>query len=381
MMAIRKMTCWCLVVPLATVALWGIDGCSSPKPKLGRIECELHYGARSMGVSNDGRHVAVGAKTDREEDASLVLNLNSQSLNFTGVSARVSQWVSQIEFVSNEFGFLLGCSIDPLVAGREEWPIVPGRLERFGLDGTRQVVVDSIPSAISSLSVSPDRQLVAVCSSAITNANSIVENADGYACCRVYSVSDGSLISTFVAKNSETVKLLRAVFVQDGTQCLVISQPMHWANAVDKMSHAYLVGSRNGEVLQEVAFRDDPAEIYGLVSSPETGEAFVAVYGEIGRFTFKNGMLEYASFYKTGAFRTSFVPSWIDYHAGTGRLAVGESYGGSRERAAVRIIDVKTRKAFETRIDDAGQLMFAPDGKAIYVLSGGIRKYFLDQLR
>ena len=57
------------------------------------------------------------------------------------------------------------------------------------------------------------------------------------------------------------------------------------------------------------------------------------------------------------------------------------AYCGSHERHAVRIIDVTTRKAFETQINDAGQLKFAPDGKSLYVLSGGVRKYFLDQLR
>ena len=57
------------------------------------------------------------------------------------------------------------------------------------------------------------------------------------------------------------------------------------------------------------------------------------------------------------------------------------AYCGSHERHALRIIDVTTRKAFETQINDAGQLKFAPDGKSLYVLSGGVRKYFLDQLR
>ena len=72
---------------------------------------------------------------------------------------------------------------------------------------------------------------------------------------------------------------------------------------------------------------------------------------------------------------------WIAFDPTRKRLAVGESYGGSHERHAVRIIDVTTRKAFETQINDAGQLKFAPDGKSLYVPGRGVHKYFPDQLR
>ncbi len=370
----------CLVVLftlVSTIAVFcSISGCTSKPTELEHTSIDLQHEMYSIAISEDGQLIALGAKTDQaRDDASLLLLLNSQSLYFNGISTKLSQWVSQIEFVSNEFGFLLGCSIDPSVAGREEWQIVPGRLERFGLDGSREVIVDSIPSPISSLSISPNRRLAAVCNSAATDANSAVADENAIASCRFYSLDDGSLISTFVPQDPTKVKSLKAAFVDDMNFCLLITQPMHWADRVDRHIHAYLVEANSGKVLQDAAIHDHSDELYGLVSSPATGEAFVAMNGEIGRFKVKDGKFEFEE-----RFYMSSRPYWIDYHAGTGRLAVAVS-NDRREMLSVQIVDVKTRTAFKTQINAAGPLRFAPDGKSLYILNRGVVKYELGQLR
>ena len=377
---------WSLAATVSAAAIgFCVWGCQSADTLQDNRRCELRYGTFSFGLSADGNTLAVGAAGESgSSDHSLVLLLSSGDLYFTGVSAKVSQWVSPIEFVSDEFGFLLGRSIDPETAERNKWPSVPGCLERFGLDGTRKLIIDSLPSPISSLSVSPNRRLVAVCNSTVTDSETL-------ATCRVYSLDDGSLVSTFTPQNPQTVKLLKAVFVDDADHCLIVSQPMHWADHLNDVSRAYLTDAGTSEVLQEVDIYDPSAELFGLVSSPETGEVFAAIGGVIGRFTVGNGGYEYEQFYSTGAFSLGCDIKWLDYHAGTGRLAVGEIVDGSRRESATRIVDVKTRKAFDTQLNIAGPLKFSPDGKALYVLTGvmrdgrndvgGVHKYLLDQLR
>ena len=361
-MALNRKTRWFLVILLALAAVCAVTYCRRPQRVLESLAQDVHYGTLSIDVSDDGRFLAVGADTDRREDASLLLMLNSQSLYFTGVSSRVDQRVSQIKFVSEEFGFLLGCSIDPFVAGREEWPIVPGRLELFGLDGTRKVIVDSVPSPISSLSISADRRLVAVCSDASGDLSRWGE-------CNVYSLEDGTLKSTF--RPPEAFRL-RAVMTEETDEYLVVCETYN-----QSPPRAYLIAGETGAVLHEAAISDRRMNLHSLVGAVGTGEAFVGMDGEIGRFEVSEGKFEYKErFYHMG-----LRPYWMDYHAGTGRLAAGDSQGGSHERYEVRIIDVKTGKAFETIINDAGDLKFAPDGKSLYVLSGGVRKYFLSQLR
>ena len=338
----------------------------------------MHY---SIDVSTDGKYLGVGVAVGNSTDGSgLFLIYDSEPVYFTGFSGREPQWVSQVEFVSAEFGFLLARSIDPVECERQNWPIVPASLERFGLDGTRKVIAASLPSPLTSLSVSPDHRLVAVC-------NQMSADFETPATCRIFSLEDGSMLSMY---SPPYVRLLKAEFVGDSQQCLIVAAPPHWpgpgrpvAQLKDKGIRAFLMDVRDGSVMQEYEIRDDnrSTDVYDLRSSPQTNEAFVAVHGEIGRFTLKAGRFEYERFYSVGAFDSGFVPQWIDYNAKTGRLAVGESYGGSHEQNAVRIIDTKTRRAFDARINNAGIVRFSPDGEALYVLSAGVHKYYLNQMR
>lgn len=355
-----------LVVPFTFVSIiavfCSISGCTSKPTELEHTKIDLQHETYSFAISEDGQLIAIGAKTDQARDeASLLLMLNSQSLYFNGISAKLSQWVSHIEFVSLDFGFLLGCSIDPFVAGREEWPIVPGRLERFGLDGSREVIVESIPSPISSLSLSPDRKLVAVCSDASGDFSRLGE-------CNVYSLEDGTLKSTF--RPAEAFRI-RAVFIGKKGECLVVRQ-MHSQSPI----RAWLLAGETGAVLHEADIKNRRMELHAFVGCIETGEAFVALDGEIGRFEVRDGKFEFEE-----RFYMSSRPYWLDYHAGTGRLAVTVSDDRPREMASVQIVDVKTRTAFNTQINALGPLKFAPDGKCLYILDRGVAKYQLGQLR
>jgi hypothetical protein len=292
------------------------------------------------------------------------------------VSAKISQWASPIEFVSDEFGFLVGCSINPDDAQHRKWPLVPARLERFGLDGTREVIVESLPSPISSLSVSSDRKRVAVCSDASGTQRRWGE-------CRVYSLDDGTLQSTFRPREANNLK---AVFTGDSDRCLITCRPH------DDAVHAYLVDSTTARVLQDTVIAPRGFEIGSLVSSRDTDEVFAIVSGAIGRFAIGDGSFNYDLFYSIGAFDGECHMHWLDYHAGTRRLAVGELITGSREAFVTRIVDASTRNAFDTQINLAGPMKFSPDGKALYILTGSMHRFglndtgavhkcFLDQLR
>ncbi len=199
------------------------------------------------------------------------------------------------------------------------------------------------------LSVSPDRRLVAVGSNATGDPKRWGE-------CRVYLLEDGTLQSTF---RPPEALVLKAAFTGESDQCLIVSRPYN------AEMRAYLTKTKAGEVLQEGESPSQSPELKELVSSPETGEVFAAVSGGIGRFSVGKGGFEYEHFYSTGAFGPSCQIRWLDYHAGTGRLAVGEIVTESRRASATRIVDVKNRKACDAQINIAGPLTFSPDGKAI----------------
>lgn len=349
-------------VLFAVIVSCAISSCMPRERPLEFISLPFLYGTNSVEVSHDGQFVLLGAASARTGDnTSLLMMLDAQTLYFNGVSGKISQQARDIEFVSDELGFLVGRSTEPGKAHQLDIAGDVGTLELFGLDGTRKVIVDSVPSPISSLSISADRKLVAVCSDASRDFLRWGE-------CNVYSLEDGTLKSTF--RPAEAFRL-RAVMTKEPGEYLIVSETYN-----QSPPRATLIAGETGAVLHELDISDRRMQLRGLVGGGGTGEAFVALDGEVGRFEVRDGKFEFEERFYMGV-----KPDWIDYHAGTGRLAVGASYGGSKERAIVQIIDVKTQKAFETQINTAGPLKFAPDGKSLYILGRGVQKYFLDQLR
>lgn len=366
------------IITVAVVAaiFWSFQWPSYPTI---RNEEYLHFTARgySLDLADDGRFVAIGVGGDnlQQSDTSLFLLLN-QNLYFSGVSAKVSQWTSQIKFVSNDYGFLVARSIDPGVREHENWPVVPASLERFGLDGNREVVVDSLPAEITSLSVSPDRQLAAV------GIGKTDRNGNWDASVRVYSLKDGTLISEFASPN---VVQFKVAFTKDSKHCLAVAESGDFA----KMNirdfryagmRAYLISASDAVTVQEQKIHNISGSLYQLICSPETDEAFVAFHGEIGRFALADNEFTYETFQTDGAFHGGMRPQWMDYNAATGRLAVGESYAGTYDVNATWFMDVKSRKKFRTRIDGAGDLRFSRDGDWLYLLGGGISRYYMRDL-
>ena len=350
------------VVLSAIIVSCTIWSCVPRQPPLESISLPLLYGTNSVGVSRDSQFVLLGAASARTNDnSSLLMMLDAQTLYFNGVSQRIPQQAWHIEFVSDELGFLVGRSTTPGKVNQLKLAVDVGGLELFGLDGTRKVIVDSVPSPISSLSVSADRRLVAVCSDA---SGDLLRWGE----CNVYSLEDGKLKSTFRPHEAFRV---RAVFTEVTGECLIVCQTY-----TQSPTRAYLIAGETGSVLYEADISDRRMELHALVGCLGTGEAFVAIDGEIGRLEVKDGKFEYEERFYMGV-----RPDWIDYHAGTRRLAVGASYGGSEERAVVVIVDVNSRQELSPQISGAGPLKFAPDGDALYIAGAGIHKIYLAQLR
>lgn len=244
----RQKRSWFGIISFAIVAavFWSFQWTSYPTMmSLGNLR--ITAGDYSLDVSDDGRFVAIGVGGDdlQRSDTSLFLLLN-RNLYFSGVSAKVSQWTSQIRFVSNDYGFLVGKSIDPGDREHEHWPVVPASLERFGLDGSRAVVVDSLPAEITSLAVSPDLQLAAV------GIGKTDLNGKWDASVRVHSLKDGGLVSEFAPPN---VVKFEVAFTKDSKRCLVVAESGNFAmmNTRDDRYdgvRAYLFSASDGAIVQ-----------------------------------------------------------------------------------------------------------------------------------
>jgi len=132
------------------------------------------------------------------------------------------------------------------------------------------------------------------------------EDFETPATCRIFSLEDGSLLSMY---SPPYARLLKAEFSGDSPQCLIVAAPPHWpgpgrpaAQLKDKGILAFLIDINDGSVIQEQNLGDLSSTVYDLRSSPDTNEAFVAIQGEIGRFTLTAGRFEYERFYSVGAF-------------------------------------------------------------------------------
>ncbi|MEZ6035573.1 MAG: hypothetical protein R3C17_20950 [Planctomycetaceae bacterium] len=315
-----------------------------------------------MAVSADGAYA--------KDDTALITLIDAQSCWFTGVSARTSQHVENIEFVSHEFGFLLGRSIAPADAERNDWSIVPASLERFGLDGTRQVIVDAIPYPISSMAVSADGKLVAVCTKPLMDEKPVPVWAE----CRVYSLEDGKLVSR-VQPAEATV--LKAGFIGESESCLIASQPFHPGHP-----QAYLVSAKSGEILQESTIADSITEIYSLVTAPQSNEAYVATTAVVWRFAINGRAFEFEKFHTKSAIRNTGVnPKWMAFDPIRQRLAVGEETSGTYHLSATTIIDIPSRTAMHPSARTAGPMRFSPDGNSLFVLGSPVTRVNLRPLR
>ena len=366
--AVTKNLITLLVV--STLSITSIAGCGRQEQQLELAPGLQQTIGRAFAVSADGKYVAVSADgAYTKDDTALIMLVDAQTSWHTGVSARTSQHVENIEFVSNEFGFLLGRSIAPADAERNDWSIVPASLERFGLDGTRHLIVDAIPYPISSMAVSADGKLVAVCTKWLSD-----EKAPAWAECRVYSLEDGKLVSR-VQPAEATV--LKAGFIGESENCLIASQPFHPGHP-----QAYLVNAKSGEILQESTIADSITEIYSLVTAPQSNEAYLATTAVVWRFTINGREFEFEQFYtKSAIHNTGFNAEWMAFDPIRKRLAVGERSGGTYDVSATTIIDIPSRTAMHPSPKAAGPMRFSPDGYALYVLGSPLTKVNLRGLR
>ena len=353
------------------IVLWlfiavSILGCGQGERQLEWVPCLGHHNGIALAMSGDGETLAVSANgADPADDSSLITLLNAKSGYFTGVSARTTQHVEQIEFVSNDFGFLLGRSIDPKVARRNDWPIVPASLERFGLDGTRQVIVDAIHCPISSIAISADGKLVSVCTKMLSDQGIPAE-------CRIYSLEDGKLLSKVGLRSSS---MLIAVFVGKSENCLIACQPHQG------YSRCYLVSARSGKTLQESDLASSNFEIYGLSSAPESNEAYLSGTGVIWQFIVDGPKFRFEKFYSQSAFGAGGIQAKsIAFDAERKRLAVYETQGGSYHRSATRIIDTTSRIALRPIAGVGGPMRFSPDGQWLFGVASPVRKVHLQGL-
>lgn len=351
-MAAYVKSSWFLI--LLPLSFFGLLGCQKhtqewPAYEYSDLQCRGWHTALSL--SDDDKCLAVSADgASARDNSSIVAIRDGQTTYFTGVMIKTSPRVEQIEFVSNEFGFLLALSIDPDEARQMKWPVLPYSLEQLKLNGERRVVVNSIPHPICSLALSADRKLAAVCMSAVSDPPVAAQ------CC-VYSLEDGKQVSKLEVPNALESK---AVFVGNTHNLIVLTNsPYH-------PERAYLIRAESGEVLQETQLpRDNP--IYCLVGSSQVNEVFCSQAGAIFRIVVEWDIFRISEFYKQNLLGgVGIHAKWLAIDSSGMLLAAGESSGGSEERNATQFIDVSTGRLRKPMLEYSGPMRFSSDGKWLY---------------
>ena len=353
-MAAYVKSSWFLI--LLPLSFFGLLGCQKhtqewPAYEYSDLQCRGWHTALSL--SDDDKCLAVSADgASARDNSSIVAIRDGQTTYYTGVMIKTSLRVEQIEFVSNEFGFLLALSLHPDEARQMKWPVGSPSLEQLKLNGERRVVVNSIPHPICSLALSADRKLAAVCMSAVSDPPVAPQ------CC-VYSLDDGKQVSKLELPNAFNGKA-KAVFVGNTHHLVVLTNsPYH-------PERAYLIRAESGEVLQETKLPRD-SSIYCLVGSSQVNEVFCSQSGAILRIVVEGDIFRISEFYKQNLHGGVGINAyWLAIDSSGKLLAAGESSGGSEERHATQFIDVSTGRLRTPMLEGSGPMRFSSDGKWLY---------------
>ena len=226
-----------------------IAGCANPLPPVEEVRFDCPY--TIMARSDDGEILALGtgleARYHHEASKSQLVLLNSNDLKPLIEPIPFDNRVSQIAFVSAEFGFVVAVSDDLRVALTDKSSENLGSLHRVMLDGTTQLIKDGLPMPIVSVAVSPDHKIAALC---------IAGDAFRDATCRFMRLDDGTTVSTFAPK---FCLHLTASFGSDSNHCLlatdgrrnpVIGYPD--SEPFENSKRLFLVKSEDGSLFDEM---------------------------------------------------------------------------------------------------------------------------------
>ncbi|MBL8810595.1 MAG: hypothetical protein JNM43_10495, partial [Planctomycetaceae bacterium] len=221
-----------------------------------------------IAFSDDGEIVATVSNGSYHDDNSSIVEIRDAQTTYpTGTMIRTSSRVREIEFVTNDFGFLLACSSRYPIASEENSERPVSSLEQLCLSGKRKVVVARIVDVISSMAVSSDHQMVTVCTRPRAYA---VENAH----CYVFSLPDGREIARF---SPEKVKRMVGVFVGDANNIFL------WAGETGHRAVGYLVEARSGQILQQCDVSEGEIEVNSIVAPAASDDVFVSTAGSVYR--------------------------------------------------------------------------------------------------
>lgn len=330
-----------------------------------------------MALSNDGTILALGTGLDTrfyygdEQKSSLIL-LNTHSLEPLTAPVLFSHSVSHIEFVSEEFGFLVGVSNDFSevldVAERTERQ-AHGSIHKVGLDGSSKLIAERLPMPFTSLAVSPDHKVAAVCSAA-----QFGEDAK----CRFVNLEDGNILSMFSPSFCETLTVTFSGDSQYGV--LVTNERLHPAvgrpepTPDEHWTRMFLVAVTTGDLVETKLLCDSNESIVPpLQTSHTTGEHHVLYSRDIVSVLVQNKKIVMQEVFRrevSSLPRTARIFAF-DFDPINKRIALADTYDGSHTGCNIWFVDVPSTKLASCQIarkDRLFQVKFSPDGLSLFAL-------------
>lgn len=356
----------CLAVLAGIAFLWWRAG-NNLQP-IQTVSLDQDY--RVMAFSANGDHLALGSGLADNLDHSNITLLDTKSLLPVWTSVRVPYELTHLQFVSEDFGFLAGVWANPLLfKGNPD--ASKASLVQVRYDTTFDVLIDQIPGPLTSLAVSPDHQLVAVCSEAQGNKED--------ASCRVYRLSDHKLLWTW---SPDFCQGLSVAFTNDSEHCLLATQVTHrLAHAKnvpdpeDSGMRIFLVSANDGKLLHRQRHNDESA-VYNpsLVASPTESEAYVLFHREIRRITIEtDGFVSKTLLSTDGLNALHAYPYQIAFSPKCDFLPFA-SFGDQREghNASMWFVNAATGIVSNTQVSrfNICDFSISPDGRTLYVLHG-----------
>ena len=358
---------WCLMIGLC------VGGCNQSMQPV--QEVELPERCTVMEVSDDSQVLALGTgleTTSGDNQKSFLILMNARTMEPITAPVDFDYWVSHIEFVSEEFGFLVGVSnefstvLD--VAERTELQS-HGSIHKVGLDGSTRLIAEKLPMPFTSMAVSPDHKIAAVCSAAQFGED---------ATCRFINLENGKTLSTFSPSFCET---LMVTFSDDSQYGVLVTNERH-SPAVgqpeptpdERWTRMFLVAVKNGDLVETKLLCDSNGRIAPpLKTSHTTGEHHVLYSRDVASFTVQDKHIVTQQVFRregNSLPRTAHIFNF-DFDPINKRLALADTYDGSNTGCNIWFVDVPSRKLATCRIarnDRLFQVKFTPDGLSLFAL-------------
>jgi WD40 repeat protein len=315
----------------------------------------LPAGCVTVAISHDGKFVATGtAGHGSQSFKSTVVIHDAKTLTPVRPPSKTPQWVSILKPVRSPNGFLAALSNDPNLHPKEPRPSA-GSIVLFSVASGNKQIVAEVQNPITSIALSPDERMLAVCSGPTSGANSV---------CTLFSFPDGKLITTFSPKANGR---LHATFPNDSTKCLILcSRPGIYRAVPDKEKavKAFLISTENAVIIDESVLDRRDIPVYGVARSRDDGVVVISSEWWIGRCEVESESIGFETIREGGG-------PLFAYHPGRHLAAKGVCLIGSSPESYVDFTDMSTGKRFETHIvtrTEVADLAFSPDGNWLFAI-------------